>query len=249
MPDPIDNILPHLPVADILAAYAAAPGDEMGSGKFASPESSAALAANAFGLFLSDARRLPAFSVWPDIGPFDSLRLEAEMRFPWAGGRHPWLDAAACSATHMIGIESKRFEPFRGGKKGRFAAAYWRDVWKNDMNGFQSMRDRLTSGALGFRHLDAVQLVKHGLGLLTQSGRRRPLLLYVYAEPSAFADGRAIDKAAHRAHRQEIEAFAAAVRGDAVRFAALSYDALLSDWAARDDLRSHAEAVRRHFLI
>ena len=45
--------LPGLPIADIRAAYLTAPGNEIESGKFSSPESSAALVANAFGLFLN----------------------------------------------------------------------------------------------------------------------------------------------------------------------------------------------------
>jgi hypothetical protein len=49
-----DYFLPGLPVGIIRAAYLNAPGNEIESGKFASPESSAALVANAFGLFLDD---------------------------------------------------------------------------------------------------------------------------------------------------------------------------------------------------
>ncbi len=45
-------LLPHLPRAQIEAIYRAAPGDEIGSGKFESSESSAALVANALGPFL-----------------------------------------------------------------------------------------------------------------------------------------------------------------------------------------------------
>src|SRR6185312_10419295 len=44
-------LLDHLPKDAILARYQAAGGRELASGKFASPESSAALVANAFGLF------------------------------------------------------------------------------------------------------------------------------------------------------------------------------------------------------
>ena len=42
-------LLDHLPKDAILARYQAAGGQELISGKFANPESSAALAANAFG--------------------------------------------------------------------------------------------------------------------------------------------------------------------------------------------------------
>jgi hypothetical protein len=39
--------------------------------------------------------------------------LEYCARFPWSGGRHPWLDALAETPETIIGVESKRFEPYR----------------------------------------------------------------------------------------------------------------------------------------
>ena len=47
--------LPHLPVDAIRARYVRAPGRELQSGKFESPESSASLVANTFGLFMEQA--------------------------------------------------------------------------------------------------------------------------------------------------------------------------------------------------
>ena len=43
------------------------------------------------------------------------------MRFPWKDGRHPWLDVGMESATTLIGIESRRYEPFRPAKASGFA--------------------------------------------------------------------------------------------------------------------------------
>ena len=54
------RFLPGVPGPDIEAIFEAAPGNEIGTGKFDSPESSAALAANAFGFFLNRASDLPA---------------------------------------------------------------------------------------------------------------------------------------------------------------------------------------------
>lgn len=243
------NILSHLPATEIIAAFNAAAGNEIQNGKFDHPESSAALAANTFGLFLTGAHPLPPFSVWPEMKPFHEVGLEVEMRFPWSGGRHPWLDTAAKSIDCLVGIESKRFEPFRGGKKGKFAKTYWRDVWGDDMVGFQALRDSLHDGDLTFKHLDAPQLVKHALGLKTQAKEiRKPYLLYLFAEPKEFANGRAIKKTAHMEHRREISVFADCVAGDVVTFAAMSYDQLLTDWRKIVGLKHHAAAVRRHFL-
>jgi hypothetical protein len=88
--DPAFPLLPHLPAALIRACYQAAPGNEIESGKFASPESSAALAANVWGYFLIAPESMPplpgqAAENWR----VRSVTLEAIERFPWRGGRSP----------------------------------------------------------------------------------------------------------------------------------------------------------------
>src|ERR1700692_4301789 len=96
--------LPNLPEQLIRAAYMAAPGNEIETGKFASPESSAALVANAFGLFLDRPGDMPPLSQDQDWGwPPISVRLEATVRFPWAGGRHPCLDVLVETPDALIG--------------------------------------------------------------------------------------------------------------------------------------------------
>ena len=106
------RFLRGVPGPQIEAIFDAAAGNEIATGKFDSPESSAALAANAFGFFLQRASDLPALpgcgsETWPAL----SLMLEAELRFPWSGGRHPVLDCLVRTPSALIGIESKRFEP------------------------------------------------------------------------------------------------------------------------------------------
>ncbi len=54
-----EPFLPGVPVAHVRARLAAAGGDEIGSGKFAHPESSAALAVNAFGWFIERLADIP----------------------------------------------------------------------------------------------------------------------------------------------------------------------------------------------
>lgn len=239
--------LPGVPEHLVRQALDRAGGNELASGKFANPESSAALAANGFGWFIERPALLPAFPGLDDIDwPAVSVEIERQMRFPWSGGRHPWLDAAVVTETHLIGVESKRFEPFRDRKQAVLAEAYDRDVWGEAMEPWLTMRDALRSDPSAYRFLDAAQLVKHAFGLVTEAGRvnRSPVLLYLYAEPSRVA------ASACSAHRAEIEGFSAAVRGARVRFAAVSW----SDWLKRFDtaavpsgVRVHAEALRRKF--
>lgn len=239
--------LPGVPEHLVLAALGQAGGNEIASGKFASPESSAALAANSFGWFLERPADLPPFPCLPEIDwPATAVQVERQLRFPWSGGRHPWLDAAVETETHLIGIESKRFEPFRDTKTVALSDAYDRDVWGEAMGPFTAMRDGLRSGAVRFVHLDAAQLVKHALGLRTEARRqgKRPVLLYLFAEPTTRGTG-AISPDVHARHRDEIARFADAVAGAEVVFAASSYREWLATWAG--EARVHADAIVERF--
>lgn len=245
-------LLDHLPKEMILARYELAGGKEISSGKFANPESSAALAANAFGLFLE----VPGLLSLPGMPLSAShVTLEAEMRFPWNRGRHPWLDAAVETPTHLIGIESKRYEPFRDSKAAHFSDAYFQPVWGDAMQGFERMRDALAEGDIRFVTLDAAQLVKHAFGLRTQALARgkRAVLIYLYAEPKAYPDGRGLAPDLVARHRSEVEAFSAAVTDPScdVGFVAFSYAILLAEWARHGDqaVRSHSVRMRERFDI
>ena len=55
----IGRFLPGVPGPEIEAIFDVVAGNEIATGKFDSPESSAALAANAFGFFLQRASELP----------------------------------------------------------------------------------------------------------------------------------------------------------------------------------------------
>ena len=247
-----DWILPYLPVAEILRAYANAPGNELESGKLSSPQSSAALAANTFGYFLHKADSLPQVPAFGPAGwPAQRVALEECLRFPWRGGRHPWLDAVIETDTHLIGIESKRYEPFRHKNGGRFSPAYWRPVWGDAMAPFESVRDQLAAGTLTYQRLDGVQLVKHAFGLRTQGDKRgkSPVLLYLYAEPPSWPNGCAIEEEPRQQHRDELEAFGREVAGAEVRFATCSYRQLLTAFMASGDraLAEHAARVEKVF--
>ncbi|MDE0005297.1 MAG: hypothetical protein OXQ29_21615 [Rhodospirillaceae bacterium] len=154
--EPQDRFLPGVPGEDIERILDTAPGDEIASGKFDHSESSAALVANALGFFLQRAQELPSLPDCPDAGwPASSLAIEATVRFPWSGGRHPVLDCLVTTPSALIGIESKRFEPFRGHASAALSEAYWRPVWGDRMKGFEQVRDSLRVDPRRFRRLDA----------------------------------------------------------------------------------------------
>lgn len=235
------DFLPGVKAEHVLARLAKAGGNEVESGKLGSPESSAALAINAFGWFIDRPELLsPLPGMEPGI-PATAVDVEYCARFPWSGGRHPWLDAIVETPKQLVGVESKRFEPFRDRKGVSLSTAYDRPVWGTSMGPFEEMRDRLRSGAELFEHLDAAQLVKHAFGLVTDGGRKRkmPVLVYLFAEPAALG-GRPIDPAAHARHRVEIERFAQAVRGAAVSFHSISYRGWIGSWA------DHGHRVAEH---
>ena len=246
-------MLDGLPVALIEAAYSAAPGNEIASGKFAHPESSACLVANAFGPFLTDPQSLPALPRctqvrWPAL----SVRLEAELQFPWRGGMHPWLDVAIEYDNALVAVESKRYEPYRERKQATWPRAYWRD-WGGAMASFERLRDLLNSNSIKFERLDAVQLVKHAFGLRTEAYRRAPskcpVLYYLFAEPRSWPDGRPVEEAKRVQHRAEIETFANFAAGAEVEFQACSYSELLRTWeeAGESRLHKHARALTMKF--
>lgn len=166
-----ERFLPEVPAARVEEILARAAGNEIALGKFDHPESSAALAVNALGYFLNRAADLPPIPGLDDAGwPARSVMLEANVRFPWSGGRHPWLDALVTTRSALIGIESKRYEPFRKGyaPKARFSDAYWRPVWGDRMSGYQGVRDALRDDPKLYLHLDAAQLIKHAFALRTE---------------------------------------------------------------------------------
>jgi hypothetical protein len=248
--------LPGLPVDLIRACYAAAPGNEIASGKFDNRRSSAALSANTFGKYLAHPEALPPLPGDSAVDwPARHVQLEATLRFPWPGGRLPCLDVLITTQRRVIGIESKRFEPFRSFRSARLSEAYRRPLWGAAMQGYERVRDRLLEQPALYHHLDAAELVRHAFGLRTavhRDGRLRglrPVLVYLHAEPSHRPDGRPIPREALVAHRHELERFSRDVADDEVKFRALSYRALLAGWAAMADLESasHAAAITRLF--
>lgn len=238
-------LLPGIPVDRVVAALGAAAGQELASGKFGSPESSSALAVNGFGPFLENASALPPFPCLNDLDwPALSVDVERQMRFPWSGGRHPWLDAAVETETNLIGVESKRFEPFRDFKLAELSPKYSSYDWEKGMAPWCAMRDLLLADPATFRHLDAAQLVKHGFGLVAEAKRRRksPVLLYLYAEPT---EGRVIPAKSFAEHRSEIARFADTVAGSTVRFTACSWREWLEIFPR--EIAAHAERLIARF--
>ncbi len=242
------HFLPGVPADLILAAMARSPGNEIASGKFDSPESSAALAANAFGWFLTRVQSLPPLPGVP-MGQAEKVEVEAELRFPWTGGRHPWLDAAITTPTTLVGVESTRYEPFRPQKAVTFSEGYDGREWGKGMEAFETMRAALTATPNAYQTLNAAQLVKHAYALRTQGIKRArgAVLVYLYAEPSHWSSGKPVDPKRIALHRKEVARFSNAVHGADVTFVALRWEDLLDHWSSTPATAAHAAAINTAF--
>jgi hypothetical protein len=250
--------LPGVPSDLLQAYYSQAPGNEIETGKFCHPESSAALAGNTFGIFLNKPLDLPPIPGFErEWSPVTSLSLETTLHFPWHAGRHPCLDVFVTTENAVFAIESKRFEPFRDRHPVSFSNAYWRRVWGNCMDGYEFARDILSGCNTLFARLDAAQLVKHAFGLRTavhsKPGLRGkvPILVYLYAQPRVWPDGREIPQEHRDAHSMEIARFERCVAGSEVAFHPISYAELLRPWLSSEIeyICDHARRVRAHFFV
>ena len=119
------------------------------------------------------------------------------------------------------------------------------------MRGYEAIRDGLRSRELSFRHLDAAQLIKHALGLLTQSTRqeRRARLYYLHAEPTAWASGKTIEDTVWSRHRDEVAEFVRLVAGNTVEFAHGTWRQFLDELSGspHEGVREHARLVSLAF--
>ena len=141
------------------------------------------------------------------------------MPLPWSGGTHSVLDVLIPTSSALIGIESKRFEPFRDKPEAHFSDAYCRDVWGDCMSGYQGIRDALRDNGGLYVSLKADQLVKHALGLRThtrpgkQYASLSPILFYLYAEPDLLPNSnKRIPDEVRAVHRDELKHFATAFK-------------------------------------
>lgn len=229
------HFLPGVPEGHILKRLQLAGGNEIESGKLASPQSSASLAINTFGRFCLEPEKLPALPRLQHLDwPAQKVEIEYSARFPWSGGRHPWLDALVQTQDFHIGIECKRFEPYRDKKTVSLSDAYWREVWGTKMQPFLDVRDELQNGDLKYNFLDATQLLKHAFGLRTDFSKRhvgKPILAYVYIETIHDSPVRVTSKAIE-AHKAEIADFARRVEGAEVGFISFSYEEWLQSFPA-----------------
>jgi hypothetical protein len=210
---------------EVLEEFRAVGGGELDDqrrlpAKLRALHSSAALAINIFQYW----RNTSAQSLLSALGVVDSLqKLTFEAQFPTAlSGTPRSLDVALKLASgHVIAIESKFTEwmsVYRP-KLDAFNEKYtspgqtlWTDAGLKEC---QRLANEIAIGEQKFRHLDALQLLKHGLGLATQLPGQFTLHYLYFDWPCE----------ASKKHAAEIEMFDRRV-GEELRFMPLTYQHL-----------------------
>lgn len=215
-----DNLMPGLPLAEIARDLGGGAGREL-EGKLCAAHSSAALAVNAFGPW----RIGPETLSLAGVTGFRSVRFEATCP-TGLGGRPPHLDFLA-EGEVIVAVESKCTEWMKP-KSARFSPSYDRLRGSHGDSPWYEMIQQLRAEPGRYEFLDAAQLVKHALGLLTCYGARELLLLYLYWEPRNAAEWPQC-----RHHRAEVEDLANRVARCSVRLLPMSYRELWEEWTSQ----------------
>jgi hypothetical protein len=239
----IPGIDPEFYVADLEQGDGSELHDRDGNvAKFCAAHSSSALAVNSFGPF----RLRPQMLVLSGWSGFRYTQFEHKCP-TGVKGNAPNLDFLALGESFVVGVESKFLEPL-GSKAGGFAPSYDALVEQESDDQWRGVFERLKADPKAFRHLDAVQLVKHSLGLRhTFADTPKRVLLYVYWEPRN-PDGHP----EFAAHRDEVSQLSEWLDGSDVRFESVSYPALWEMWEEKigwNRIGDHVSSLRERYLF
>ena len=185
--------------------------------------SSAALAVNFFDFWVERADRSPlqrALQIDREI-----LSVSFEQKYPSGlRGTPPHLDVALELASGAsVCIESKFTEwmTYSSSTRGDFRPVYFPEgegIWhEKGLPATQRLAGKVRDRDLVFHHLDAVQLLKHALGLANQLPGRFSLYYLYFDWPGAESER----------HKKEISRFADAA-GDELDFKVFTFQQLLS---------------------
>lgn len=227
---PVQNLVRDLD-SSVLSDFDSGDGGELTGDppKFCAVHSSAALAANSFGLF----RLRPKLLSLAGLSRFTDARFEAKLP-TGLRGTPPNLDFFIQSPDGIVAVESK-FTEFLTTKVAKFSTAYGPLVDRVAAPGWRDTYLSLIDDPARYSYLDAAQLLKHYLGLeqvATRDGVQR-VLIYVFWEPQ---DAPHLEPFTR--HREEVADFLAAVGPSRVAFLPMSYPELWDTW---DNMRRWPE--------
>lgn len=186
-----DNLF-LLPSRETREEFKSGRGSELGTrnsrGKMQALHSSSALVVNVFEYWRSRdigdiARVLGA--------PSGVTRLQFEQRHPTGlGGTPPHIDVELRGTDWALAIESKFCEPYQPHARTNLAPSYFskRDLWAK-LPRCERLAKQIydeDQSAPTFTYLDAVQLLKHILGLVSTFGPRGYRLVYLWYQLPSF---------------------------------------------------------------
>ena len=231
------NFIPGVTAEMIKDDYHNGDGQEW-SRKIRAIHSSAALAANTFGIW----KKQPAELTLLNLSGFDTL--EFEVKCPTGlGGKPPSLDVLIQSQDTVIGIESKLLEPLKL-KKPQFAKSYTRENLPLCEDAWWSLLLRVHKWSPS--HLDAVQLIKHYLGLRKKfADGKKVFLLCLFWMPLNAVEIREYDQ-----HAKELKEFCTSVQDSGTaQFVAMDYLQLWNSWESNKLMAEHARLLMNRYCV
>lgn len=216
---------------------------EKGSGqewlsKFRAIHSSAALVANCFGVWKTEASTLKFLS----YSGFRTPKFEAQCR-TGLGGKPPNLDVLLQSDEIVIGIESKLLEPLDI-HNNNFSQSYSRDRLPLCEDSWWSLLEQVSNWPPS--NLHAGQLIKHYLGLRKQfSNKSKILLVYLYWKP---LNAENIEE--YKKHAADLSRFQNAIeKPSLVQFLSMDYLELWDLWEKDPGKAQHAKALKNRYCV
>jgi len=215
--------------------------------------SSSALAINVFDFLRKEKRTDIVMNIFANL--FDNKTTNTdrvlqgvvrfEMKVPIEGikGKSPNIDVAIVSYVDtickVIAIESKFAEPYRGNKAVNFSEQYFQKqfIWKKIPH-IRRLADFLNNQERSFNYLDAAQLIKHILGLISKP--ENFCLLYLWYDVPG-------EEGCY--HREEVEYFKEVVEKDGIKFHHMTYQELIIKLSKyRDQFPEYIEYLATRYL-
>jgi hypothetical protein len=230
-----DNLFQPL-IKETETSFLKADGNELNSlpqkkSKMNALHSSSAIAVNVFQYWLSKNKisQIAHSCGFCDKGNPYSLRLKFEekfqidKRFRYSPNIDIIIENSEKSNYQLFAIESKFSEPFNTYRKNKNNGIdnkylHLNQVWEDIPELFKCAKE-ISPENNEFKYFDAVQLIKHILGLKIKDGKKAFRLLYLYYD--------AYGKDSYY-HCQEIEKFTHIAKSDGIKFHSLSYQELIT---------------------
>ena len=180
-----------------------------------------------------------------------SIDLERRVQFPGTRKHLSKLDVIVETKSHLIGIASDRFEPFRLHNKPRLSPESKGYLSFEEVRPYLDLQQHIYSGSVKYRYLDAARLVRDALAIFIEAAKsnKKPILYYLFHEAS-IVKGKHINPVYWEKHRIEIFDFMDRVNINRIELFWSDYSEWLSEPAFTDmPMRRHGENLSWYLLL